>query len=134
MSFIIDSLSRLLPERQVITDRLRCLAYGTDASFYRLTPEVIAVVESEEEVQALLLAARTSVRSRFAQRAPACRAKLRQLLAVCVEQVIEPSGVTCCGFGGDRGFVVPELNAHALRKVHDALPSNCCVGVSTNRA
>lgn len=59
--------------------------------------------------------------------------KLRQLLAACVEQVVEPAGVTCCGFGGDRGFVVPELNAHALRKVHEALPSNCCQGVSTNR-
>ena len=60
-------------------------------------------------------------------------AKLRTVLAACVEQVIEPAGVTCCGFGGDRGFVVPELNAHALRKVHDALPTNCCEGVSTNR-
>ena len=60
-------------------------------------------------------------------------AKLRQLLNQCVEDVIEPAGVTCCGFGGDRGFVVPELNAHALRKVHEALPANCCEGVSTNR-
>ena len=66
-------------------------------------------------------------------RRTASDAKLRELLAVCVEQVIEPAGVTCCGFGGDRGFVVPELNAHALRKVHDALPANCCEGVSTNR-
>ncbi|WP_296490472.1 FAD-binding and (Fe-S)-binding domain-containing protein [Rhodoferax sp.] len=60
-------------------------------------------------------------------------AKLRRVLAACVEQVIEPAGITCCGFGGDRGFAVPELNVHALRKVHDALPSNCCEGVSTNR-
>jgi len=60
-------------------------------------------------------------------------AKLRHLLNVCVDQVIEPAGVTCCGFGGDRGFVVPELNAHALRKVHEALPTTCCEGVSTNR-
>ena len=60
-------------------------------------------------------------------------AKLRGLLAACVAQVIEPAGVTCCGFGGDRGFAVPELNVHALRKVHDALPANCCQGVSTNR-
>ena len=66
-------------------------------------------------------------------RRTASDAKLRQLLTACVEQIIEPAGVTCCGFGGDRGFVVPELNAHALRKVHDALPSNCCEGVSTNR-
>ena len=60
-------------------------------------------------------------------------AKLRHVLSACVDQVIEPAGVTCCGFGGDRGFVVPELNAHALRMLHDALPANCCEGVSTNR-
>ncbi len=60
-------------------------------------------------------------------------AKLRRVLAACVSQVIEPAGVTCCGFGGDRGFAVPELNVHALRKVHDALPASCCEGVSTNR-
>ena len=59
--------------------------------------------------------------------------KLRSVLQACVENIVEPAGVTCCGFGGDRGFVVPELNAHALRHVHDALPANCCQGVSTNR-
>ncbi|MEO0002741.1 MAG: hypothetical protein RLZZ22_433, partial [Pseudomonadota bacterium] len=59
--------------------------------------------------------------------------KLRELLRACVDEVIEPAGVTCCGFGGDRGFVVPELNVHALRRVHDALPGKCCQGVSTNR-
>ncbi len=60
--------------------------------------------------------------------------KLRELLRACVDEVIEPAGVTCCGFGGDRGFVVPELNVHALRRVHAALPDNCCQGVSTNRS
>jgi D-lactate dehydrogenase len=60
-------------------------------------------------------------------------AKLRALLQACAEQVIEPAAVTCCGFGGDRGFQVPELNQHALRHIHDALPANCACGVSTNR-
>jgi len=59
--------------------------------------------------------------------------KLRTLVAACTESVVEPAGVTCCGFAGDRGFVVPELNVHALRKIHAELPSNCCEGVSTNR-
>ncbi len=59
--------------------------------------------------------------------------KLRRVMQACVEQIVEPAGVTCCGFGGDRGFVVPELNAHALRKVHADLPASCCEGVSTNR-
>ncbi len=64
-------------------------------------------------------------------------AQLRTLLAACVEDIVEPAGVTCCGFAGDRGFVVPELNQHALRKIHDELhekaPSTCACGVSTNR-
>ncbi len=59
--------------------------------------------------------------------------KLRTLLKACAEQVIEPAGVTCCGFAGDRGFVVPELNQHALRHIHQDLPANCRCGVSTNR-
>lgn len=59
--------------------------------------------------------------------------KLRTLLAACTDTVVEPAGVTCCGFAGDRGFVVPELNVHALRRIHAELPSNCCEGVSTNR-
>ena len=45
--------------------------------------------------------------------------KLRTLLAACAEEIVEPAGVTCCGFAGDRGFVVPELNQHALRHIHD---------------
>jgi hypothetical protein len=36
--------------------------------------------------------------------------KLRRLIAACAEEIVEPAGVTCCGFAGDRGFVVPELN------------------------
>jgi D-lactate dehydrogenase len=59
--------------------------------------------------------------------------KLKKLLAACAENIIEPAGVTCCGFAGDRGFVVPELNQHALRKIHKELPANCACGVSTNR-
>jgi D-lactate dehydrogenase len=60
-------------------------------------------------------------------------AKLKKLLAACADQIIEPAGVTCCGFAGDRGFVVPELNQHALRKIHSELPATCACGVSTNR-
>jgi D-lactate dehydrogenase len=66
-------------------------------------------------------------------RRTASDAKLRRLVEACTEEIVEPAGVTCCGFGGDRGFVVPELNVHALRKIHEALPENCCEGVSTNR-
>jgi D-lactate dehydrogenase len=60
-------------------------------------------------------------------------AKLRKLLAACADEIIEPASVNCCGFAGDRGFVVPELNQHALRHIHAELPANCACGVSTNR-
>ncbi|OIQ71662.1 sn-glycerol-3-phosphate dehydrogenase subunit C [mine drainage metagenome] len=66
-------------------------------------------------------------------RRSASDAKLRRVLAACVLQIVEPSEVMCCGFGGDRGFAVPELNVHALRKLDAALPATCCEGVSTNR-
>ena len=59
--------------------------------------------------------------------------KLRALLKACVEQIVEPASTTCCGFGGDRGFAVPELNQHALRHIHAELPAGCACGVSTNR-
>jgi D-lactate dehydrogenase len=59
--------------------------------------------------------------------------KLKALLATCTDTIIEPAGVTCCGFAGDRGFVVPELNQHALRHIHEELTPGCACGVSTNR-
>ena len=62
MSPLIQALQQHLPKSQVITDELRLLAYGSDASFYRLTPEVIAIVESENELKSVLTAARQNNR------------------------------------------------------------------------
>jgi D-lactate dehydrogenase len=44
----------ILPKARVFADPLRRLAYGTDASFYRLTPQVVVVAESEAEILAIL--------------------------------------------------------------------------------
>ncbi len=51
--------SRFLPPEALICDPLRTLAFGTDASFYRLVPKIVARVRTREEVQRLLEAART---------------------------------------------------------------------------
>lgn len=51
-------LRSLMPEHRLVRDPLRTLAYGTDASFYRLVPRLVAVVESEDEVARLLRACR----------------------------------------------------------------------------
>lgn len=45
-----------IPAERLITDPLRLLTWGTDASFYRLVPAIAAVVESEEELIRLLAA------------------------------------------------------------------------------
>jgi D-lactate dehydrogenase len=49
-------LAAFLPHDRLILDPLRLLAWGTDASFYRLTPAIAVVVESEREVTQLLAA------------------------------------------------------------------------------
>ncbi|MDX2500772.1 MAG: FAD-binding and (Fe-S)-binding domain-containing protein [Deltaproteobacteria bacterium] len=51
---LIDRLSAHIPPSRLISDSLRTLAYGTDASFYRLTPKVIVKVENETEALAVL--------------------------------------------------------------------------------
>jgi D-lactate dehydrogenase len=45
-----------IPQERLITDPLRLLTWGTDASFYRLVPAIAVVVESEDEVVRLLAA------------------------------------------------------------------------------
>ncbi|MDA3902556.1 MAG: FAD-binding and (Fe-S)-binding domain-containing protein [Desulfuromusa sp.] len=50
-------VSVVIPEKCMITDPLLTVAYGTDASFYRLIPKIVINVENEEEVQAILLEA-----------------------------------------------------------------------------
>ncbi|WP_415911561.1 FAD-binding and (Fe-S)-binding domain-containing protein [Neptuniibacter sp. QD37_11] len=46
----IAEAAKFIPEKRIITDYLRTLAYGTDASFYRLLPKVIVQVAEESEV------------------------------------------------------------------------------------
>ncbi|MEH6485022.1 MULTISPECIES: FAD-binding and (Fe-S)-binding domain-containing protein [Pseudomonas] len=50
----------------------------------------------------------------------------------CSQQVVIPEGIHCCGFAGDKGFTTPELNAHALRSLKNAVQI-CDEGISTSR-
>lgn len=50
----IGRASAFIPEKRIITDYLRTLAYGTDASFYRLLPKVIVQVANEDEIIQLM--------------------------------------------------------------------------------
>lgn len=51
-----DALQAHIPGQRLIHDPLRLLAYGTDASFYRLIPRLVVLPESEQELQAVLAA------------------------------------------------------------------------------
>ena len=51
-------LRAFIPDARLIDDPLRTLAYGTDASFYRLIPQLVVKVEDEAEVVRILGLAR----------------------------------------------------------------------------
>ncbi|WP_163338018.1 FAD-binding and (Fe-S)-binding domain-containing protein [Desulfopila sp. IMCC35008] len=52
--YFIRKIELSVDKSRIITDPLRTLAYGTDASFYRLVPQVVVKAENEEEVALLL--------------------------------------------------------------------------------
>ena len=55
---LIAALRARLPDARVITDELRRLSWGSDASFYRMLPQVVVVVEDEADVAHVLQVAR----------------------------------------------------------------------------
>lgn len=59
--------------------------------------------------------------------------KFRAIAQACAAQVIVPEKVRCCGFAGDKGFEVPELNESALEHLKEALPPDCKCGYSNSR-
>ena len=57
---------------------------------------------------------------------------LIDIARLCSTDVVIPEGIHCCGFAGDKGFTTPELNAHSLRTLKDAV-QHCSEGISTSR-
>ena len=50
----LHEASRFIPQDRIYTDELRRLAWGTDAGFYRLIPQIVIRSDSEYEVSELL--------------------------------------------------------------------------------
>src|SRR5690554_175173 len=50
----LTAVRQLIPAQRLFDDPLSTLAFGTDASFYRLIPQLVVRVEAEDEVVALL--------------------------------------------------------------------------------
>ncbi len=54
----LKEISAFIPRDRIYTDEMRRLAWGTDASFYRLVPQIVVRSKTEEEVSRLLSIAR----------------------------------------------------------------------------
>ena len=59
---------------------------------------------------------------------PAATEALARAMA---ERVVVLQSLQCCGYAGDKGLFVPELNAHATRFVKSEIPPDCKIGIST---
>ncbi len=59
------------------------------------------------------------------------QAAIERIAAAVAEKVVVLDAITCCGYAGDKGLFVPELNAHATRFAKAQIPEGCTLGVST---
>jgi D-lactate dehydrogenase len=58
-------------------------------------------------------------------------AAITAVAAACAGRIAPLDSMECCGFAGDKGLFVPELNAWATRRVGNDIPEGCTLGVST---
>ena len=49
-----DQIVKKISPKQIFTDKLHTLAYGTDASFYRLIPKIVIKTDNAQEVQDII--------------------------------------------------------------------------------
>ena len=49
-----DQIIHKIPKEKIFTDKLHTLAYGTDASFYRLIPKIVIKTDNAKEVQDII--------------------------------------------------------------------------------
>ena len=54
MKQFLKKIKSIVPNDRVYTDELRTLAWGTDASFYRMTPQVVVRAQDEGEVSRII--------------------------------------------------------------------------------
>jgi D-lactate dehydrogenase len=53
------------------------------------------------------------------------------IAAACASRVAVLNSVSCCGYAGDKGLFLPELNEWATRFAKSDIPDDCKIGVST---
>lgn len=118
-----------MPLDRLITDPMRTLAYGTDASFYRRVDLSRHITQNPE--------LKAKVRRKYRLKTTTGYG----MNALLQQQVADDPwaggdtvpDIACCGFDGDKGFTLPELNAKSLKQRLPALPEGCSCGVSASR-
>jgi D-lactate dehydrogenase len=58
--------------------------------------------------------------------------KLQAIAKACAADVFIPRHISCCGFAGDKGFTLSQLNRSALADLKQQLPEDCSAGYSTS--
>jgi D-lactate dehydrogenase len=130
--------------RAVSNDGAAPIVFDTSPCAYRMKRYLgdrLHIMEITECLEELLLPRlQLTPRDETVTVHPVCSARKMgtdvRLLAVaqaCAREVVTVDQVGCCGFAGDKGFNVPELNEHALRHLSAALPPDCRGGYSTSR-
>jgi D-lactate dehydrogenase len=117
----------------VVTDASTC------AKHMREHPGEARVADSAE-----FLLAEVLPRLKIAQKLPAvavhhnCSAQrlkeqqaINTLAAAIADKVVVLHAISCCGYAGDKGLFIPELNEHATRFGKAQIPEGCDIGLST---
>ena len=56
----LEQIRSFIPDERIYTDELRRLAWGSDAGFYRLIPQIVIRSDSEQEISQLLQLAKAA--------------------------------------------------------------------------
>ena len=56
----LKQIRSFIPAERIYTDELRRLAWGSDAGFYRLIPQIVIRSDSEQEISQLLQLAKAA--------------------------------------------------------------------------
>lgn len=119
---VMDASACTLRLKRTLGDRFTILD-----SIEFLHDQVLPRVEIQRQAQPVL------VHINCAARRMGLEERMVAVAKACAESVVIPDCVGCCGFAGDKGFITPELNDYALRKLPLAASADCEAGYSSNR-
>jgi D-lactate dehydrogenase len=123
-------------EYPILVDMSPCLyrtkeVFGNNLRLYEPVKFILEHVVKRLEVQRLPTT--VAVHTTCSAEKMGLAQDLRKLAELCAKEVIVPHDISCCGWAGDRGFTVPELNASALARLARQIPDTCSEGYSTSR-